>query len=62
MTRDVIPYILPPRPAGPDRHPASAGLAGLATSPNYSNCVCARLTNRTLGEGAFLLDSRDGTF
>ena len=39
MTRDVIPYILPPRPAGPDRHPASAGLAGLATSPNYSNCV-----------------------
>ena len=33
MTRDVIPT----RPAGPDRHPASAsaGLAGSATSPRF---------------------------
>ena len=32
IRRDVIPWILPPRPAGPDRHPApaSAGLAGPA--------------------------------
>ena len=36
MTRDVIPQTLPPRLAGPDRHPApaSAGEAGSATSPN----------------------------
>ena len=32
IRRDVISWILPPRPAGPDRHPApaSAGLAGPA--------------------------------
>ena len=39
IRRDVIPWILPPRPAGPDRHPAPAlaGEAGLATSPrNYT--------------------------
>ena len=37
MIRDVIP----PRPAGPDRHPASAsaGLAGSATSPTYTTCA-----------------------
>ena len=33
IRRDVIPWILPPRPAGPDRHPALAGEAGSATSP-----------------------------
>ena len=39
MTRDVIP----PRPAGPVRHPASAsaGMSGSATSPN-NNVFCNR--------------------
>ena len=52
MTRDVIP----PRPAGPDRHPASAsaGLAGPATSPKHYLISSSSKKRRLQYEGNFI--------
>ena len=52
----MIPWILPPRPAGPDRHPAPAlaGEAGSAASPMYFTCV-APAGSKSLQDAAALI-------